>query len=110
MVQAPAIAFIAVDGFTRNFGPWEKTMLAALCLLRSSPAASFKISLIPIGAPAMLAALALILQRSGFRFVSWNLGRLSYIRSVSEKVVSTKQIVAKASAAKSTAKTMATRP
>ena len=43
MVLAPAIAFVAVDGFTRNFGPWEKTLLAALWLdAASSPAASLK--------------------------------------------------------------------
>ena len=33
MVLAPAIAFFAVDGFARGFGPWEKTALAALWLV-----------------------------------------------------------------------------
>ena len=33
VVLAPAIAFIAVDGLARGFGPWEKTALAALWLV-----------------------------------------------------------------------------
>src|SRR6202035_3141466 len=33
MVLAPAIAFLAVDGRARGFGPWEKTALAALWLV-----------------------------------------------------------------------------
>ena len=43
MVLAPAIAFLPSDGSTRGFGPWEKTALAALWLVRrSSRAASRK--------------------------------------------------------------------
>jgi hypothetical protein len=66
MVLAPAIAFVAVDGFNRNFGPWEKTLLAALWLAPSLARGIAEISLIPIGVPAMLAVFFLILQRSGF--------------------------------------------
>jgi len=66
MVLAPAIAFVAVDGFTRNFGPWEKTSLAVLWLVPILARSIAQISLIPLGVPAMLAVFALILQRSGF--------------------------------------------
>jgi alpha-1,2-mannosyltransferase len=66
MVLAPAIAFIAADGFTRNFGPWEKTMLAALWLTPLVARSVAQISLIPLGVPAMLAIFVLILHRSGF--------------------------------------------
>ncbi|MGB6446884.1 MAG: glycosyltransferase family 87 protein [Xanthobacteraceae bacterium] len=67
MVLAPAI-IIAVDGFTRNFGPWEKTLLAALWLMPLVARSVAQISLIPLGVPAMLAIFILILQRSGFGF------------------------------------------
>jgi len=67
MVLAPAIAFVAVDGFTRNFGPWEKTLLAILWLVPILARSIAQISLIPLGVPAMLAVFALILQRGGFR-------------------------------------------
>lgn len=68
MVLAPAITLIAVDGFTRNFGPWEKTLLAALWLMPLVARSVAQISLIPLGVPAMLAIFILILQRSGFGF------------------------------------------
>jgi alpha-1,2-mannosyltransferase len=68
MALAPAIAFIAADGFVRNFGPWEKTMLAALWLMPLIARSLAQISLIPLGVPAMLAIFILILQRSGFGF------------------------------------------
>jgi alpha-1,2-mannosyltransferase len=66
MVLAPAIAFVAVDGFNRNFGAWEKTLLAALWLVPLLARSVAQISLIPLGVPAMLAVFALVLQRSGF--------------------------------------------
>jgi hypothetical protein len=66
MVLAPAIAFIAIDGCARGFGPWEKTALAALWLVplvaRNFALATF----IPLGVPAMLAAFVLLLRRSIF--------------------------------------------
>ncbi|MGB6963384.1 MAG: hypothetical protein WBD90_02585 [Xanthobacteraceae bacterium] len=68
MVLAPAITFIAVDGFTRNFGPWEKTLLAALWLMPLVARSVAQIGLISLGVPAMLAIFILILQRSGFGF------------------------------------------
>jgi hypothetical protein len=64
MLLAPAIAFMAADGLTRGFAPWEKTILAALWLVplvaRSVPEAT----LIPLAVPAMLAAFAILLRRA----------------------------------------------
>ncbi len=64
MVLAPAIAFFAIDGLRRGFGPWEKTALAALWLTplvaRSVAYATF----IPFGVPAMLAIFILLLRRT----------------------------------------------
>jgi hypothetical protein len=57
---------IAANGFVRNFGPWEKTMLAGLRLVPRSARSVAQISLIPLGVPAMLAIFVLILRRSGF--------------------------------------------
>ena len=64
MVLAPAIAFIAVDGFVRGFGPWQKTLLAALWLVPLVARCIAHVSLIPLGVPAMLAMFILILRRS----------------------------------------------
>jgi alpha-1,2-mannosyltransferase len=64
MVLAPAIAFIAADGFSRNFGPWQKTMLAVLWLTPLVARSVAQISLIPLCVPAMLAMFVFILQRS----------------------------------------------
>ncbi len=65
MVLAPAIAFLAVDGFVRGFGPWEKTLLAALWLMPLLARSVAMLSLIPLGVPVMLAVFILILRRSG---------------------------------------------
>jgi alpha-1,2-mannosyltransferase len=64
MVLAPAIAFVAVDGFNRGFGPWEKTILAAVWLMPLVARTIAHVSLVPLGVPAMLTMFALILQRS----------------------------------------------
>jgi alpha-1,2-mannosyltransferase len=64
MVLAPAIAFVAVDGFEREFGPWEKTILAALWLVPLVTRSVAEFSYIPLGVPAMLATLTVILRRS----------------------------------------------
>ena len=62
MVLAPAIAYLALDGFTRGFAPYEKTILAALWIVplvaRSIPQAT----LIPLAVPTMLLAFALLLR------------------------------------------------
>jgi alpha-1,2-mannosyltransferase len=64
MVLAPAMAFLAVDGFVRGFGPWEKTLLAALWLTPLLARSVAHISLVPLGVPVMLAVFVLILRRS----------------------------------------------
>ncbi len=65
MVLAPAIAFPAGDGFARGFGPWEKTLLAALWLTPRVARSVAQASFIPLGVPAMLAVFVMILHRAG---------------------------------------------
>ena len=65
MVLAPAIAFLAADGFSRGFAPWEKTALAALWLVPLVARSVGEATLIPLGVPAMLAVFALVLWRAG---------------------------------------------
>ena len=67
MVLAPAIAFVAVDGFARGFGPWEKTALAALWLVPLVARSVAHVTLIPLGVPIMLAIFILLLRRSTIR-------------------------------------------
>ena len=64
MVLAPAIAFIAVDGFARGFGPYEKTALAFLWLVPLIARGVAQVTLIPLGVIAMLLTFALILRRA----------------------------------------------
>jgi alpha-1,2-mannosyltransferase len=64
LVLAPAIAFIAADGITRGFGPWEKTALAALWLMPLVARSVAQATLIPLGVPAMLAMFVLTLRRA----------------------------------------------
>jgi hypothetical protein len=64
MVLAPAIAFVAVDGLARGFGPWEKTALAALWLVPLVARTVAVTTLIPLGVPVMIAAFVLLLRRS----------------------------------------------
>jgi alpha-1,2-mannosyltransferase len=64
MVLAPAIAFIAADGFARGFAPWEKTALAALWLTPLVARNVAFVTFIPLGVPAMLAIFILLLRRS----------------------------------------------
>jgi alpha-1,2-mannosyltransferase len=68
MVLAPAIAFIAVDGLTRGFRPWEKTALAALWIVPLIARTVAEASLVPLGVPAMVAMFILILQRAWTEF------------------------------------------
>jgi alpha-1,2-mannosyltransferase len=68
MVLAPAIAFFAVDGLARGFGPWEKTALAALWLLPLVARSFAQVALIPLGVPVMLALFILVLRRSTLHF------------------------------------------
>ena len=64
MVLAPAIAFVAIDGIARGFGPWEKTTLAALWLVPLVARSVALLSMIPLGVPAMLVMFALVLRRA----------------------------------------------
>lgn len=64
MLLAPAIGYLAYDGFARGFGAYEKTVLAALWIVplvaRSVPQAT----LIPLAVPIMLLAFVLLLRRA----------------------------------------------
>jgi alpha-1,2-mannosyltransferase len=64
MVLAPAIAFLAADGFSRGFGPWQKTALAALWLVPLLARSFAQATLIPLGAPVMLALFIFTLRRA----------------------------------------------
>jgi alpha-1,2-mannosyltransferase len=66
MVLAPAIAFLAADGLTRGFGPWEKTALAILWLMPLVARSFAQITMIPLGVPTILALFILLLRRSTF--------------------------------------------
>jgi alpha-1,2-mannosyltransferase len=68
MVLAPAIAFFAVDGLVRGFGPWEKTALAALWLMPLVARSTAQLTLIPLGVPVMLVTFILLLRRSTLHF------------------------------------------
>jgi hypothetical protein len=63
-VLAPAIAFLAAHGFTRGFAPWEKTALALLWLMPLVARTVAEHTLVPLGVPAMLAVLTLVLWRA----------------------------------------------
>jgi hypothetical protein len=71
MVLAPAIAFIAIDGFARGFGPWDKTALATLWLVPLVARSVAQASLIPLGVPAMLAVFLVVLRRAEFTTGLW---------------------------------------
>ncbi len=64
MLLAPAIAYLAAYGLAQSFGPYEKSLLAALWLVpliaRAVPQATY----IPLAAPLMLATFALLLRRA----------------------------------------------
>jgi alpha-1,2-mannosyltransferase len=61
---APAIAFLAAHGFARGFAPWEKTALAFLWLMPLAARSFAEHTLIPLGVPAMLLVLVLVLKRA----------------------------------------------
>ncbi|HZC57626.1 MAG TPA: glycosyltransferase family 87 protein [Xanthobacteraceae bacterium] len=109
MVLTPAIAFIAADGFTRNFGPWEKTMLAALWLMPLVARSVAQVSLVPLGVPAMLLAIfGLILQRSGFGLAVAFSDASTTLHASSDEVVSQNQVAAENTAAHNAAINTAT--
>jgi hypothetical protein len=61
---APAIALLVIDGLDRGFGPWEKTGLAALWLVPIVARTFPQATMIPLGAPVILAIFILLLRRS----------------------------------------------
>jgi hypothetical protein len=63
MLLAPAICFLAVDGMTRGFGPWQKTLLAALWIVPLVTRSVAEATLIPLAAPAMLIVFGYLLHR-----------------------------------------------
>jgi alpha-1,2-mannosyltransferase len=65
MVLAPAIAFVAIDGLTRGFGSWEKTILAGVWLVPLVARSTAEFSHIPLGVPAMAIMFVMIPRRSG---------------------------------------------
>jgi alpha-1,2-mannosyltransferase len=64
MVLAPAIAFLAAYGLTHGFRPWEASALAILWLAPLVARSFAQLTLIPVGAPAMLLVFGLILSRA----------------------------------------------
>ena len=64
MLLAPAIAFLALDGLTRGFAPYEKTALAALWAAPLVARGVAQATLIPLGVIAMLIVFALVLRRA----------------------------------------------
>jgi hypothetical protein len=62
MVLAPAIAFLAMDGLQRGFGPGQKTALAVLWMVPIAARSIADVTLLPVGVWAMLAALILSIR------------------------------------------------
>jgi hypothetical protein len=67
MLLAPALAFLAVDGASRGFAPYEKTMLAALWIVPLVSRSVAQIAFIPLGTIATLVLLAFVLWRAAGR-------------------------------------------
>jgi hypothetical protein len=63
-VLAPAIAYLAADGFARGFAPWHKTVLAALWFMPLIARTAAEWTLIPLGVPVILAVFLLALHRA----------------------------------------------
>ena len=64
VVLAPAIAFLAADGMTRAFSAYQKSMLAFLWFMPLIARSIAEYTHVPLGVPAMLAVLALVLHRA----------------------------------------------
>jgi alpha-1,2-mannosyltransferase len=61
---APAIAFLAADGMTRGFSPWQKSALAFVWFMPMIARTVAEQSLVPLGVPAMLLVFVVILKRA----------------------------------------------
>jgi hypothetical protein len=64
MLLAPAIAFLAADGASRGFAPWQKTVLAALWLLPLAARSVAQATSVPLAVPLMLLAFGFLLHRA----------------------------------------------
>ena len=64
MALAPAIAFLAVEGYERGFRPYEKTALAFLWVMPLAARTFAEHTLIPLGVPAMVIVFVLMLHRA----------------------------------------------
>lgn len=62
MALAPAIAFLALDGLQRGFGPWQKSALAVLWMAPIAARSLADLALVPLGVWAMLAVLILFVR------------------------------------------------
>ncbi len=64
VVLAPALAFLAADGLSRGFGPYEKTALTFLWFMPLIARTVAEQTLVPLGVPAMLLVFGLVLLRA----------------------------------------------
>jgi hypothetical protein len=64
VILAPAIAFLAADGFARGFLSWEKSALALLWLMPLIARSVAQQAMIPLGVIAMSLVFILILRRA----------------------------------------------
>jgi alpha-1,2-mannosyltransferase len=65
VVLGPAIAFLAAHGLRQGFAPWEVTSLVALWVLPLIARPIAELTAMSLTLMALLAALALVLQRAG---------------------------------------------
>ena len=64
MLLAPAIAYLALDGWQRGFGPYEKTVLAALWIVPLVARSVPELTYVPLAVPLMLLTFGLLLHRA----------------------------------------------
>jgi alpha-1,2-mannosyltransferase len=64
VVLAPAIVFLAADGFARGFGPYHKSALALLWFMPLIARTIAEHTLVPLGVPSMVLILVLVLVRA----------------------------------------------
>jgi hypothetical protein len=64
MLLAPAIAFLAVNGLTRGFAPYEKTVLALLWLVPLVARSVAQATMVPLAVPLMLLCFTILLRRA----------------------------------------------
>ncbi len=77
MVLGIAMAFLAIDGMTRGFLPYEKTALAFLWAVPLITRSFAELTMIPLGAITMLAVFVLTLRRAAYDLSAGNRGWIS---------------------------------